>query len=62
MPDELTLGMLTTYELRDRKRALDQALRDCGPDGFKRAALEQRLAAVIAEQQERAHSAWPGAL
>jgi hypothetical protein len=61
MADELTLGMLTTYELRDRKRALDQALRDCGLDGPKRVTLEQRLAAVVAEQQERSRFEWPGA-
>ena len=30
MADELTLGMLTTYELRDHRRALDQALQEAG--------------------------------
>jgi hypothetical protein len=58
MADEMRLGTLTTYELRDRRRALDQALHEPGLDGQKRAALQQRLAAVIAEQQERARSPW----
>ncbi|MGO9277563.1 MAG: hypothetical protein ACLP3Q_08525 [Streptosporangiaceae bacterium] len=53
--------MLTTYELRDRRRALDQALQEADLDGRKRASLEERLGAVIAEQQERARSPWSGA-
>ena len=61
MAEELRLGMLTTYELRDRRRALDQALQEAGLDSRKRAALEERLGAVIAEQQERARSPWSGA-
>jgi hypothetical protein len=60
MAEELRLGMLTTYELRDRRRALDQALQEAGLDSRKRAALEERLGAVIAEQQERARSPWSG--
>jgi hypothetical protein len=59
--EELRLGMLTTYELRDRRRALDQALQEADLDSRKRAALEERLGAVIAEQQERARSPWSGA-
>jgi hypothetical protein len=59
--EDLKLGVLTTYELRDRRRELDHALQDSGLDGQQRAALEQRLAAVIAEQQERATSPWAGA-
>jgi hypothetical protein len=58
MTEDLSLSMLTTYELRDRRRALDQALQEAGLDGRKRAALEQLLDAVIAEQQERASSRW----
>jgi hypothetical protein len=61
MVQELKLGMLTTYELRDRRRALDQALRESGLDCRKRAELQERLSAIIAEQQERASSPWGGA-
>jgi hypothetical protein len=59
MAEDLKLGMLTTYELRDRRRALDKALQEPGIDGRKRAALEERLGAVIAEQQERAKLVHP---
>ncbi len=61
MAEELKLGMLTTYELRDRRRALDRALQESGLDARKRAGLEDQLGAVIAEQQARLRSPWAGA-
>jgi len=61
MAEELKLGMMTTYELRDRRRALDQALQETDLDVHERAVLRDRLAAVIAEQQERTRSSWSGA-
>ena len=60
MAEELKLGMMTTYELRDRRRALDQALQETNLDVQKRAVLQDRLAAVIAEQEERTRSPWAG--
>jgi hypothetical protein len=60
MAGELKLGLMTTYELRDRRRALDQALRAADLDARMRKVLEQKLDAVIAEQQERARSRWGG--
>jgi hypothetical protein len=56
-----SVGMLTTYELRDRKRELDLAIRDSELDAATRAALKDQLGAVIAEQAERAQSRRAGA-
>ena len=50
------LGMLTTYELRDRRRELQSALHGGNVDGRMRATLREQLAAVISEQEERARS------
>lgn len=49
-----SVGMLTTYELRDRKRELDRAIRGGELDEVTRAALKKQLGAVIAEEAERA--------
>lgn len=56
MTATLHLGMLTTYELRDRRRELQSALHGSTVDDRKRAALREQLAAIIAEQEERARS------
>jgi hypothetical protein len=56
-----SVGMLTTYELRNRKRELDLAIRDSELDAATRAALKEQLGDVIAEQAERAQSRWAGA-
>jgi Spy/CpxP family protein refolding chaperone len=61
MAEEMRPGMLTTYELRHRRQALHQALQADGLDAHDRAALEERLGAVIAEQEERVRSPWGGA-
>jgi hypothetical protein len=53
-----SVGMLTTYELRDRKRELDLAIRDGELDASTRAALKEQFGAVLAEQAERAQSRW----
>lgn len=50
------LGMLTTYELRDRRRELQSALHGSTVDDGKRATLREQLTAVITEQEERARS------
>jgi hypothetical protein len=50
---------LTTYELRDYRRELEQAIVSCGqhPAAPGRADLQSRLDTVIAEQDERARIA-----
>lgn len=51
---------LTTYELRDYRRALEQAIASFGERarvGPARADLQARLDAVIAEQDDRARIA-----
>lgn len=56
MTADQPLGMLTTYELRDRRRELQSALHGSTVDDRKRATLREQLAAVITEQEERARS------
>ena len=45
---------LTTYELNERRRALEHAIRDIPPDAPVPEYLRDDLAGVIAEQDERA--------
>jgi len=48
------LEALATFELRDLRRDLDDALTRTSPDDPMRAVLQGNLRAVIAEQEERA--------
>jgi len=57
---EHAIPELTTYELRDHRRALEQAIAFFGeqhPAAPVRADLQARLDAVIAEQDDRARIA-----
>ena len=58
MPDHPVLGYrleaLATFELRDLRRDLDDALSQTPAGDPKRLVLQDRLRAVIAEQEERA--------
>jgi hypothetical protein len=57
------LAQLTTYELRDYRRDLEQAITGLGqhdPAPAARDGLQTRLAAVIAEQDSRARLASHG--
>jgi hypothetical protein len=45
---------MTTYELRDRKSELEHAITASPPGATSQTALRHQLAAVIAEQDERA--------
>lgn len=47
------LSALTTYELRDRRRELEQAIKGISPDAPVQADLRRSLDAVLAEQEER---------
>ncbi len=47
------MGALTTYELRNYRDELEQALEDVPEESPDHVILEQRLAAVIAEQDSR---------
>jgi hypothetical protein len=47
------MGALTTYELRNYRNELEQALQDVPEDSPDHVLLEQRLAAVTAEQDSR---------
>lgn len=47
------MGALTTYELRDYRNELEQALDDVPEESPDHAILKQRLAAVTAEQDSR---------
>jgi hypothetical protein len=51
------LPALTTYELRDRRRQLEQAIRGISADAPVQADLRRALDAVLAEQQDRARLA-----
>jgi hypothetical protein len=51
------LHALTTYELRDRRRELERAIKGIAPGAPIQAALRRALDAVIAEQEERARLA-----
>jgi hypothetical protein len=48
------LGQLTTWELRDYRRDLEAALAALPADAPARSQLAARLAAVVAEQDDRA--------
>lgn len=63
MPDPIALpvGALTTYELRDHRTVLDQQLTQMRTDDPARALVQQKLRAVIAEQDERARARRVGA-
>ena len=47
------LHAMTTYELRDRRRDLEQAIGGLSPDAPVQALLRERLDAVLAEQESR---------
>jgi hypothetical protein len=51
------LHALTTYELRDRRRELEHAIKGVAPDAPVQAMLRAQLDAVLAEQDERARIA-----
>jgi hypothetical protein len=48
------LYAMTTYELRDRRRELEQAIRTDASAGAVHEVLIKDLAAVLAEEDERA--------
>lgn len=57
---EHKIAELTTYELRDYRRALEEAIAFVGEqetDGTMQAGLQARLTEVIEEQDERARIA-----
>ena len=51
------LHALTTYELRDYRRDLENAIKNNASDAAIRAELQRRLDVVIAEQESRARLA-----
>jgi hypothetical protein len=51
------LYALTTYELQDRRRELERAIKGIAADAPIQADLRRALDAVIAEQEDRARSA-----
>ena len=51
------LHALTTYELRDYRRDLENAIQNNAPDAAIQAELQRRLDVVIAEQESRARLA-----
>lgn len=53
-PPSHPLHALTTYELKDRRRELERAIKGIAPDAPVQADLRRALHAVIAEQQDRA--------
>jgi hypothetical protein len=59
MPDEPKhpLSALTTYELRDYRRQLEQAVKGISADAPIQADLRRRLDEVLAEQADRARLA-----
>ena len=48
------LYAMTTYELRDRRRELEAAIKADSPDAAIREDLIKDLAAVLAEEDQRA--------
>ena len=48
------LYAMTTYELRDCRRELEAAIKADGPDAAIREDLIKNLAAVLAEEDQRA--------
>ena len=51
------LHALTTYEVRDYRHDLENAIETIAPDAAIQAELRRRLGAVIAEQESRARLA-----
>ena len=51
------LHALTTYELRDYRRDLENAIKTIAPEAAIQAELQRWLDAVIAEQESRARLA-----
>jgi hypothetical protein len=66
MPTELApvglpkhpLHALTTYELRDRRRELEHAIKGIGSDAPVQAVRRRQLDAVLAEQDDREAGPW----
>jgi len=56
-PPRHPLYALTTYELRDRRRELERAIKGIAADAPIQADVRRALDAVIAEQEDRARSA-----
>jgi hypothetical protein len=56
-PPRHPLYALTTYELRDRRRELEHAIKGIAADAPIQADVRRALDAVIAEQEDRARSA-----
>jgi hypothetical protein len=53
-PPKHPLHALTTYELRDRRRELEHAIKGIAPEAPVQAHLRRQLEAVLAEQDDRA--------
>jgi hypothetical protein len=56
-PARHPLYALTTYELKDRRRELERAIKGIAADAPIQADVRRALDAVIAEQEDRARSA-----
>ena len=56
-PPKHPLYALTTYELKDRRRELERAIKGVAADAPIQADVRRALDAVIAEQEDRAGSA-----
>jgi hypothetical protein len=56
-PPKHPLYALTTYELKDRRRELERAIKGIAADAPIGADVRRALDAVIAEQEDRARSA-----
>ena len=56
-PPRHPLYALTTYELKDRRRELERAIKGIAADAPIQADVRRALDAVIAEQEDRARSA-----
>jgi len=52
-PPKHPLHALTTYELKDRRRELERAIKGIAPGAPIQADLRRALDAVIAEQEDR---------
>lgn len=56
-PSKHPLYALTTYELKDRRRELERAIKGIAADAPIQADVRRALDAVITEQEDRARSA-----
>ena len=56
-PPKHPLYALTTYELKDRRRELERAIKGIAADAPIQADVRRALDAVMAEQEDRARSA-----